>query len=70
MATLIHGQNRTDSPALNGRTVAQARGDYGRNFNIPAGAQPSVNGVNVAETYTLAAGDELVFAVPTGQKGK
>lgn len=69
MATIVHGQNRTNSPGLNGQSVSAIREDYAALFNIPTDAQASVNGVVVAENYVLLGTDELVFATPVGQKG-
>lgn len=70
MARIVYGQNNSDSAALTGKTVGQARAQYGTAFNIPDGLQATVGGLVVGDDYQLRGTDTLVFAAPTGQKGQ
>lgn len=69
VATLIAGTSRVTDGSFVGQTVSAIRAQFKDVYNIPATAQGTVNGSNVADTYVLKANDELIFAKPAGQKG-
>lgn len=69
MVTLIAGTGRVTDGQFVGMTVADVRSRFSGAYNIPADASANVNGRQVDGTYTLQAGDELVFSKPAGQKG-
>jgi hypothetical protein len=69
VATLIAGTSRVTDASFVGKTVSAIRAQFKDVYNIPAAAQGTVNGANVADTYVLKANDELIFSKPAGQKG-
>jgi hypothetical protein len=68
-ARLVSGMTDHSGPELVGMSVASIRARYGATFNIPENARAVINGIEAAESATLAADDEVVFDRPTGTKG-
>ena len=69
MVTVILGTGRLTDAGFAGSSVGSIRNQFGPLYNVAAGAQAQVNGRNVADDYSLKAGDELIFSKPAGQKG-
>ena len=68
MVTIISGANELKADVA-GRTVTQVQGTYAAALNIPTGARAQINGRPSTGTDTLKAGDRLVFAAATAEKG-
>lgn len=68
MVTLKSGVNSLTLD-LEGEEIQDAIHDYGATLNIPSGAKAFVAGRQVAETYVLEDGDEVVFQAATAEKG-
>lgn len=64
------GSSRVETDDLEGLTVGAIRRRYAGTFNIPAEARPNLNGRTASETDEVEDGDELVFAKPSGSKGR
>jgi molybdopterin converting factor small subunit len=50
-------------------TISDAIRQFGAQFNIPAGATPTVNGTPVTEDTELQEGDDVAFTKTAGSKG-
>lgn len=68
MVTIISGANELKADVA-GKTVAQVQSTYAGALNIPGNARAQVNGRPAAGTDTLKAGDRVVFAAATAEKG-
>lgn len=66
--TVLSGANEATLD-VEGRSVGTVRHDLARTFNIPDGAQATINGKNVPDSTILADGDELSFVKATARKG-
>jgi len=69
MVTIVAGANSNSLEGLEGKTVAEIRAAFSGVYNIPADAAATLNGSAASEADVLRAGDELVFARETAQKG-
>lgn len=70
--TIFNGPARVEMD-LNGLTEATVANILDRlladGANVPDGATPLVNGSEASSDTTVAEGDEVSFAKPTGEKG-
>lgn len=68
-ATVVSGNDKLKLESLVGQSVADIEDRYADDLHIPEDASILVNGREVDSSYTLKAGDQLVFSKPTGSKG-
>ena len=66
--SVISGVNNL-SADLKGKSVAEVRAMLAQALNIDPESQAVVDGNDVAETYVLAADEELEFVKAAGDKG-
>lgn len=68
MVTIISGANELKADVA-GTTVSSVQSTYAGALNIPANARAQVNGRPATGTDVLKAGDRVVFAAATAEKG-
>nr|PZN48439.1 MAG: hypothetical protein DIU61_18750 [Bacteroidota bacterium] len=65
---VIHGAYNMSLP-LAGSKISEIRAEAAEELNIPADAEPSVDGQPVGEDYVVQEGQRITFVKHAGEKG-